>query len=262
MGRSENNTVVVKEDETVGRRHFQIYPEGREYWLVDLGSRNGTRLNGVRIGQPCRLRPGDIIQAGSQSFEFVLDADLKTRQRTDTPRTHPHNETFASWLLIGDLKGFTALSNTLPVDALAKKVDDWLLHCKQVVEARDGRVNKFLGDAFLAYWRDHDNAARKVIATLRALEQFQRESQLPFRLVAHHGTIMVGATGALHEEGLHGKEVVFVTRMEKLAGALGKDVLLSEAAADRLAPLRPTALVGKHELKGFDQAFAFFAFKE
>ena len=60
------------------------------------------------------------------------------------------------------------------------------------------------------------------------------------------------------EESLIGKEVIFVFRMEKLAGSLGIHLLASAAAQNKLGNAMPSQPAGSHELKGFEGAFEFF----
>ena len=52
--------------EIVSRRHAEIRWEGDRYWLVDLGSANGTFVNQLKLtpGQPCPLQIGDQIDLG------------------------------------------------------------------------------------------------------------------------------------------------------------------------------------------------------
>lgn len=58
------------EDASVSRRHARVLREA-EVWLVeDLGSSNGTFLNGVR-GQRLALRPGDLVTFGSVAFDVL-----------------------------------------------------------------------------------------------------------------------------------------------------------------------------------------------
>ncbi|MFO0876183.1 MAG: FHA domain-containing protein [Gemmataceae bacterium] len=57
---------VVLENHTVSRRHAEIQGTDRGWVVRDLGSRNGTRLNGVTIGaEPALLRGKDLIEVGS-----------------------------------------------------------------------------------------------------------------------------------------------------------------------------------------------------
>ncbi|MEW2359983.1 DUF1707 and FHA domain-containing protein [Spirillospora sp. NPDC029432] len=55
-------------DLTVSRFHAEIYRTGEEWMISDLGSMNGTRLNGWRLTGPTRVRPGDEVGFGNSSF--------------------------------------------------------------------------------------------------------------------------------------------------------------------------------------------------
>ena len=70
IGRNRDNDIVVSNDR-VSRYHAEILREGDNLSIVDLGSRNGVRLNGWRISTPAELKPGDIIRIGGQEFTFV-----------------------------------------------------------------------------------------------------------------------------------------------------------------------------------------------
>ena len=48
LGRSKDSDIQV-EDANVSRRHAELRREGGSWWLVDLGSTNGTELNGKRV---------------------------------------------------------------------------------------------------------------------------------------------------------------------------------------------------------------------
>ena len=70
LGRTPANQIMLADDR-VSRRHATIHAQGEgEFWLVDLGSRNGTYINGRRVNQPSRLRHGDTIQVGA--FQLVF----------------------------------------------------------------------------------------------------------------------------------------------------------------------------------------------
>jgi DNA-binding response OmpR family regulator len=61
IGRWEDNDVVV-DDRWVSRYHARIHREGEQYILEDLGSKNGTLVNGHRIAGTTALTDGDQIQ--------------------------------------------------------------------------------------------------------------------------------------------------------------------------------------------------------
>jgi DNA-binding response OmpR family regulator len=61
IGRWDDNDVVI-DDRWVSRYHAQVRREGDEYVVQDLGSKNGTFVNGRRIAAPLSLSDGDEIQ--------------------------------------------------------------------------------------------------------------------------------------------------------------------------------------------------------
>jgi serine/threonine protein kinase len=60
----------VLDVKSVSRKHAKIERRDAGFFIADLGSTNGTIVNGVRIGQPTRLGPGDRIQLGDEVLEF------------------------------------------------------------------------------------------------------------------------------------------------------------------------------------------------
>jgi hypothetical protein len=68
IGRSRECEVRL-EDSNASRRHAELRQEGATYWLSDLGSTNGTELNGRRIARE-RLSDGDRITVGATEIVF------------------------------------------------------------------------------------------------------------------------------------------------------------------------------------------------
>lgn len=68
FGRTPENLIVLASP-LASRRHAEVRPDGDGYLLVDLGSSNGTLLNGQRV-QSQRLRPGDTFAIGDEEFRF------------------------------------------------------------------------------------------------------------------------------------------------------------------------------------------------
>ena len=69
IGRLPDSTVPVA-DTNVSRRHCEVRPEGNGYVLVDLGSTNGTKVNGQRINGEHVLNDGDIVSVGATHLRF------------------------------------------------------------------------------------------------------------------------------------------------------------------------------------------------
>ncbi|HSI98191.1 MAG TPA: DUF3662 and FHA domain-containing protein [Gaiellaceae bacterium] len=74
LGRSRQCDVHVT-DANVSRRHAEVRHEGSEYWVVDLGSTNGTLVNGEQV-ERARLRDGDRITIGATEIVFGRPTEL------------------------------------------------------------------------------------------------------------------------------------------------------------------------------------------
>ena len=72
MGRSRQCDIVLN-DPNVSRQHAEIRPRGGSWVLIDLGSTNGSRINGRQVEGPEVVRPGDAIELGSTSLTFELE---------------------------------------------------------------------------------------------------------------------------------------------------------------------------------------------
>lgn len=67
VGRRDNCDIVLRHS-NVSSHHCELYLED-DYWHVrDLNSRNGTRVNGVRVVSEERLDPGDVLSVAHHEF--------------------------------------------------------------------------------------------------------------------------------------------------------------------------------------------------
>ncbi|HLQ69481.1 MAG TPA: FHA domain-containing protein, partial [Gemmatimonadales bacterium] len=76
FGREADATVTVHGDaaKVVSARHAELRVEGNAWLLADLGSRNGTYLNGNRITGPTPVSQGDVIRLGESGPEYRVAA--------------------------------------------------------------------------------------------------------------------------------------------------------------------------------------------
>ena|SRR5579862_9670964 len=72
LGRSRQCDIVLS-DPNVSRQHAEIRPRGGSWVLIDLGSTNGSRINGRQVEGPEVVRPGDAIELGSTTLTFELE---------------------------------------------------------------------------------------------------------------------------------------------------------------------------------------------
>jgi len=72
IGRSRQCDVVI-DDANVSRKHAEVRPRGGAWVITDLGSTNGSSLNGRRIEHPEVIQPGDEIEIGTSVITFELE---------------------------------------------------------------------------------------------------------------------------------------------------------------------------------------------
>ena len=70
VGREAENDVPLLRDEFSSGRHARFEPRRDGVWVEDVGSTNGTFVNGVRLSRPQRLSPGDMIRIGETDLRF------------------------------------------------------------------------------------------------------------------------------------------------------------------------------------------------
>ena len=70
IGRGRQNDIAVGSDEYASARHARFEPRQDGVWVQDLGSTNGTFLNGVRLDRPRRLAQGDIVRVGETDLRY------------------------------------------------------------------------------------------------------------------------------------------------------------------------------------------------
>jgi hypothetical protein len=70
IGRGGGNDVPLPDDEYASTRHARIEPRHDGVWVDDIGSTNGTFVNGIRVTRPRRLAPGDVVRVGETDLRF------------------------------------------------------------------------------------------------------------------------------------------------------------------------------------------------
>jgi hypothetical protein len=73
VGRSPSCGCVLPED-CVSRRHAELRRDGERWFLRDLGSSNGTRVNGMRVSGTIEVRPGDRLSLGGAAYRLRFAA--------------------------------------------------------------------------------------------------------------------------------------------------------------------------------------------
>ena len=70
VGRGETNDIPIPADEYASARHARFEPRRDGVWIEDVGSTNGTFVNGIRVTRQRRLAPGDVVRIGETDLRF------------------------------------------------------------------------------------------------------------------------------------------------------------------------------------------------
>ena len=70
VGRGSGNDVNLARDEYASSNHARVEPRRDGVWVEDVGSTNGTYLNGTRLTHAKRLTPGDILRVGETELRY------------------------------------------------------------------------------------------------------------------------------------------------------------------------------------------------
>lgn len=250
IGRTKTNNIVVA-DPKVSRNHILLRCLGEDkYYLVDMGSANGTYLNGKRVIVPTLLKHGDVINVGSRTnvLTFRLKADEHTSENVEDIDDLATTFAFEApsirevTVLVADIRDYTSMSEQLPIDLLAKLLGEWFRYVNDIIEKNGGGVDKFIGDAVMACWLMSDeNPEEGIRQTLKAayelyvmtekLNKAYPKLPKPLRIgvgintgEAIHGDM---GSGRLQDFTVLGDSVNVAFRLEKASKELDADLVIS-----------------------------------
>jgi class 3 adenylate cyclase len=239
LGRSINCDVVLS-DPDVSRRHAAVHPaDDNEYWISDLGGRHGVFVNDVRIHRSARLQHGDLIRIVRHTFRFLRSdgSSFSTREDGSVEFALSDGSVEERWLMVADIQEGVRWGAKQGAVPYHKQLDQWYRQCRGVVENHQGRVNKFMGNGFLATWAQNPEVVEHVHRALKELHELQRTGDVPFRIAVHLGEVTVSSVGSVGGESLLGPQLNYVFRMEKAAAVNGYSNLISPSAGQRLSTL-------------------------
>lgn len=274
IGRGAGNDLVLR-DTLASRSHAAIRRQGgKHYYVVDLGSSNGTFLNGRRITVPVQLKNGDEIRIGENRMRFALTEEPVTAA-TDASEGETgtqiryKSETIA--ILVVDIRNYTGLSEAIPTEELSRTVGKWFKELQVVIESHGGSVDKFIGDAAMAIWQKGSapNDTAYVIGPIEAALELVRLStdydaqiksnypHLRFSIGCgvHIGRAVLGHVGGFTAVG----DCVNVAfRIESLCRELQRPIIISEAVKAAAGGAFAYTDLGSHQVKGKSESVHVF----
>lgn len=272
LGRSDDNNFVIR-DRWISRNHAILQRmESGEFYLIDLGSRNGSFVNGRRATIPITLENGDQIIFGQTEMEFHCPSN---RPEVDEPE--PESEDFTATLtvrrlisvMVIDIRDFTVLTRQLDERLLSEVMGRWFREAGEIVREHGTWVDKYIGDAIMVVWFHGAQGVSskemlQICSALRALhrttEALSHSYPLPFPLRVgaglNTGYAMVGNTGGSGNSDYTalGDTVNAAFRLESSTKQLGMDIALGETTYKYLSQLHQENNFEQHtvHLKGYD----------
>jgi len=232
IGRGAECDVVLPVP-ALSRQHCRVERDGDGARLVDLGSTNGTFVNGARVTEPVGLSDGMLIRLGGLELRFEANTRISNAAPPPPPPQPPpsvtsaspptvaeaHPERHLAAILVTDVVGFSRMMGIDEVGTLVRMAEVRRAIIDPAMAACRGRIFKEVGDGLLAEFSS-------AVLALSAAMQIQigcakRNQDLP---AAEHIVLRIGVhQGEVLRQGtdLMGDGVNVAARLEPLARAGG-----------------------------------------
>jgi adenylate cyclase len=219
----------------------------------------------VELQSTCRIsRHLMDTYVGHRTGERVLSGAI----------TRGSGEAIRAVIWFSDLRGFTALTDSVARDKVIALLNDYFETMVEVVAAKGGEALKFMGDGMLAIFElgaledpadrcaaalRAARAAAEKIATRNLLRRAAHDPEIEFGLALHLGEVSYGNIGAPTrlDFTVIGPAVNQASRLEKLGHELRRPVVTSASFAAALA--QPLESLGRHILRGVSEPQEVFA---
>lgn len=242
IGRDKSSDIVLG-DLMVSRNHSMIRRIGsNDYYLIDGGSSNGSYVNQQRVTMPKLLKHGDKITIGGIDFLFEQEEQEEGHDDSvvlEDTIVHDTPEIKKITIVVADIRGFTSLSEQIPIRTLTRLMNTWFNEVSDVIIKNNGIVDKFIGDCVFARWEADSDEISTIINALKASSGISRVTEnlnKNFSEISEDLHIGVGInTGAASvsrgvDNSALGDAVNVAFRLESATKMLGKDIVLSESA--------------------------------
>ena len=279
---------ITIDDPLISRRHAIIRRAGSAVEIEDLGSLNGTWVNGEQVEGRRALAGGDVVQIGGSSFEVESDRAESGRTvlapvapRFLAPRArsidiaHPvdvvqprtpsvtEDELRPVTALFADIVGSTTLGERLGPDEVKLVIGEFVDRMTRAVEQFGGTVQAYMGDGIAAFFGasraredDAERAARAGLAIIAEAENYGREverswqiSDFNVRVGINTGAAAVGFVGAAAPQPVAvGDTTNVAARLQTVADPGA--IVVGEATAKSLIRMFALEPLGEVTVKG------------
>lgn len=260
FGRSDDNNFVLP-DRWISRNHAMLQcMESGDFYLIDLGSRNGSFINGRRVTVPVTLQNGDSLTFGQTEMRFYCPVDSSTSGIVGSGIMDSQDHTATAMLhvrrlisvMVVDIRDFTVMTRQTDEKVLSETIGTWFKRAGEIIAEHGSWVDKYIGDAVMAVWihgtqridpQEMIQILDAVSALAKMTSKLHEQFPLPFPLRIgaglNTGYAMVGntGTGAHPDYTALGDTVNAAFRFETSTKQLGLDIALGETTYSSLQEL-------------------------
>ena len=221
-----------------------------EFYLIDVGSTNGTLLNGKRVVMPSLLKDLDVITLEDCTLTFRAAHEVAKTEEAEDEEEDGVTLTMTSMgvqmeeitLLVCDIRNYTPISESMPPNELASLMAKWFKMATKAIEDCSGTIDKFIGDAIMVRWSsctgtgDHSSvmnalkAAKRLNDICTQVNANYKQLPYPFKIGVGINTGLavlrsIGGSG-YREYTAIGDSVNMAFRFETESKSLGKDIVI------------------------------------
>jgi adenylate cyclase len=252
IGRGDTNQVVIPDD-LVSRNHALLQrTEAGDYILIDMGSRNGSFVNSIRVSIPAKVKDGDTITLGPYSLTFHQPASSTAAKSApaaaaEAEATKGFFAPRLTTVLVVDVRDFTKLTQAISEELLCQVIGTWFREGGQIMQQQGSWAQKYIGDALMAVWVHMRGPDQEVIEIMRALAELVRLTSTlqdrygltaPIRIGAglNSGLASVGNAGSreIGDYTALGDTVNAAFRIESSTKEIGMDMAIGQQTYDTL----------------------------
>lgn len=267
VGRGEGCTILL-DSRSVSRLHALVQRrDAGDYYLVDLGSRNGSFVNGRRVSVPVRFVDHDRLVFGDQ--ELVFSNPSQTGSGIETLGSDTRNQPTSTMMMqslativVADIRDFTPLARSVSEAVLSQTIGTWFLRVGKVAVEWGSWGQQYIGDAIMAVWL-HENPSQvrsDLDRVLRAVCEIERTTgeisgslplPRPLRIGAgiNTGQAILGGT----DFTALGDTVNSAFRLEAATKTIGLSVALGDGTYRALSGSEPLPFRRSEvQLKGYE----------
>ena len=222
-------------------------------WTLIAGILTGTTAFYINYRTQFKLR-----QQIKKQFEHYLDPRQVKQLQNNPELLKLGGEKRYCTFLFTDVRGFTAMSESMPPEEVTIIMNKALTIQQKVVQKHGGMVDKYIGDAMMAIFNaplDLENHAHKAVLAAIEIQQRIKEENIGIEIGVglNTGDAVIGNMGSdtRFDYTAIGDAVNTAARMESSCKEVGEDIVITENTASQtqieLRPLKPIKVKGKEK---------------